>query len=144
MAQTAHPKPTLEQQFELDQSRAATHGQRRGRSPATELILAGQSAHARRRPTLCEAGPLSALRRKRSGKMDSVTYTIFDQRALESRRLSDNYTAILSHRREWSDHEKCRDDERGGKPTPKKRDKKCPVRGLPAMVHPAASNGPVL
>ena len=68
-------------------SRAATYSQRRGRSSTTEPVLAGQSAHARRWSPFCKAGPLSALRRKRSGKMDSVTHTIFDQRALESRRL---------------------------------------------------------
>ena len=90
MPQATRPEPTHDPRFESDQElngRAATYSQRRGRSSTTEPVLAGQSAHARRWSPFCKAGPLSALRRKRSGKMDSVTHTIFDQRALESRRL---------------------------------------------------------
>ena len=48
-----------------------------------------------------------------------------------------------AHRRELSDHEKCRDDKRGGKRIPRKRDKTYPVRGCrqcsARVVHRAGS-----
>jgi predicted DNA-binding transcriptional regulator AlpA len=48
----------------------------------TEPIPVGPKPHARRWPTFCETGPLSALRRKGSVKMDSDTHTKFNQPAL--------------------------------------------------------------
>jgi hypothetical protein len=65
-------------------SRAATDRQRCGQSSTTQRVLAGQGAHARRWPTLCEIGPLGALRRKHSGQVGLVTHSIINQRALET------------------------------------------------------------